>query len=72
MLGHTAGEEQLRQGLTSSQVDILRGRHVDELSAREKLDYANAAARPMPASRNAVRAEHKFRMNTEKLAGAVE
>lgn len=63
-------DEHPHESLTRSQIELLGGRSVDGLSAREKLDFANAAARPIPADPNAVRPEHAFRIDMDKIADA--
>jgi hypothetical protein len=53
---------------TRRQIEILRGRKISELSPIEKLDFANAAPRPLPASK--VDDAYTFKLDVKKLEAA--
>ena len=54
---------------TRRQLQILRGRELSELTPVEKIDFANAAPRPIPANK-LVPDEFRFRINPEMLVDA--
>jgi hypothetical protein len=61
-------EEKPTDSLTSRQIAILRGRGLPELSARERLAFANAASRPVPLYRYPAAEEFRFRIDVQKAA----
>jgi hypothetical protein len=54
--------------LTRRQIEILAGRPISKLSAEEKIDFANSAARPLSAH-NEVSDRDKFRIAVHLLEG---
>jgi hypothetical protein len=55
--------------LTREQIRVLRGRKLADLDVRERLEYANAAPRPLPANKQ-IPEEHRFRISPRLLEGA--
>ena len=53
---------------TRRQIEILLGRAIDELSPIEKLDFANSASRPLPASKSDD--AYTFKLDVKKLETA--
>lgn len=53
---------------TRRQINLLRGRRVDQLSPKEKLEFADYAPRPLPAT-NRTDDKHRFDIDVAKLEG---
>jgi hypothetical protein len=64
----THDQEDEMLSLTRNQIRILRGRKLADLDVRERLEFANAAPRPISA-KNLIAEEHRFRISPRLLEG---
>jgi hypothetical protein len=56
------------ESLTRAQINLLNERALRELSAQEKLQFANLAPRPIPATKVGLPDELMFKLNPSKIA----
>jgi hypothetical protein len=54
--------------LTREQIRVLRGRRLAELDVHERVEFANAAPRPLPANKQ-IPEQHRFRIAARLLDG---
>lgn len=55
---------------TREQIKILKGREINWLTTRERLDFANAGGKPLAAAKDEVPPAYRFNINLDTLLDA--